>query len=277
MLHKIIITSKVIALLNENHIMMLSSANASDTSLKLKGELVFDTSLEVHPYTAFQYDGKVLFNVGAFSYVRSCLGGADGRNNVQNVTIGRYCSIADNVRVFQADHDVGNFTTSTYIYRTPSYRREGRMVKERARETKQELRLVRNRDISSPAVTIGNDVWIGSHVALKPGIDIGDGSCIATGAVVTKDVPPYAIVGGVPARVLKYRFNEKTVEKLLSLKWWQYDFLQFRVDAGAPIATFVETVEAQVARGELTPWITPPVVAKDLLSISDECSLTSFT
>ena len=66
----------------------------------------------------------------------------------------------------------------------------------------------------------GNDVWIGSRATILGGVTIGHGAIIAAGAVVTKDVPPYAIVGGVPAKVIKYRFNEQQIEKLLSNPWW---------------------------------------------------------
>lgn len=69
-------------------------------------------------------------------------------------------------------------------------------------------------------VIIGNDVWIGSHALILGGVKIGDGAVIGAGAVVTKDVPPYAVVGGVPARIIKYRFSQEIIDKLLEIKWW---------------------------------------------------------
>jgi acetyltransferase-like isoleucine patch superfamily enzyme len=69
-------------------------------------------------------------------------------------------------------------------------------------------------------VKIGNDVWIGARVMVMDGVTIGDGAVIAAGSVVTHDVPPFAIVGGVPARVIKYRFDEQTIADLLRLRWW---------------------------------------------------------
>ena len=70
---------------------------------------------------------------------------------------------------------------------------------------------------------IGNDVWIGYEVVIMPGVKIGDGAVIGTRAVVTKDVPPYTIVGGVPAKPIRRRFDDATVEKLEALRWWDWD------------------------------------------------------
>ncbi len=67
---------------------------------------------------------------------------------------------------------------------------------------------------------LGNDVWVGSHALINGGVHIGNGACIAAGAVVVKDVPPYAIVGGVPAKVIRYRFPEDVIAKLEELNWW---------------------------------------------------------
>lgn len=71
-------------------------------------------------------------------------------------------------------------------------------------------------------INIGNDVWIGMDVHIMEGVTVGDGAILGTGSVVTKDVPPYAIVGGNPAKVLKYRFNKKQIKKLLKIQWWNW-------------------------------------------------------
>ena len=75
-------------------------------------------------------------------------------------------------------------------------------------------------DLEIKHISIGNDVWIGMNSCILQGITIGDGVVIGAGSVVTKDVPPYAIVAGNPARILKYRFDSAMIEKLVSLKWW---------------------------------------------------------
>lgn len=77
-------------------------------------------------------------------------------------------------------------------------------------------------------VTIGNDCWIGQHVFLTGGITIGDGAVVLAGAVVTKDVPPYAIVGGVPAKVIRYRYDEETIQWLLKIQWWNNSIEWFK-------------------------------------------------
>lgn len=71
---------------------------------------------------------------------------------------------------------------------------------------------------------IGHDVWIGNDVVLKGGIIIGEGAIIAANSVVTKDVPPYSVVAGVPAKVIKYRFEQDVINELLKLKWWDYRY-----------------------------------------------------
>lgn len=72
-------------------------------------------------------------------------------------------------------------------------------------------------------IIIGNDVWIGTNAIILSGVTIGHGAIIAAGAVVTKDVPSYAIVGGNPAKIIKFRFNEAKIKELIEIKWWDWD------------------------------------------------------
>jgi tetrahydrodipicolinate N-succinyltransferase len=74
--------------------------------------------------------------------------------------------------------------------------------------------------------TIGNDVWMGHNANVLSGINVGDGAVIAAGAVVTKDVPPYAVVAGVPATIKRFRFAEKIIDRLLRCKWWDLELHQ---------------------------------------------------
>lgn len=76
---------------------------------------------------------------------------------------------------------------------------------------------------NNQSIIVGNDVWIGANVVLLPGVYIGNGAIIAAGAVVTHDIEPYSIVGGVPAKKIRYRFEHDVIEKLQEIQWWNWD------------------------------------------------------
>ncbi|MEO1486680.1 MAG: CatB-related O-acetyltransferase, partial [Bacteroidota bacterium] len=91
-------------------------------------------------------------------------------------------------------------------------------------------------------IEIGNDVWIGAQVTILDGVKIGDGAIIASGALVNRDVPPYSIWGGVPAKEIKKRFDEHVIERLLAIKWWdkEYSWLKDNANTFTDINTFLE-------------------------------------
>ncbi|WP_284641760.1 xenobiotic acyltransferase family protein [Paenibacillus silviterrae] len=117
--------------------------------------------------------------------------------------IGKYCSIGPNCMIGMPEHPLHYVSTSPATY-GPGNRLQ--------------LQSLWN-DVSRPP-KIGNDVWIGINATILQGVTVGDGAIIAAGSVVTKDVPPYAIVGGIPAKVLKYRFGEEQIDFLLRWRWW---------------------------------------------------------
>ena len=122
-------------------------------------------------------------------------------------TMGAFCSIGSNVNISAGNHPVDSVTTHPIFF-----------MKEFGL-TNLSIPVAELAPKNEPVV-IGHDVWIGRDVTILTGVTIGTGAVIAAGAVVTKDVPPYAIVGGVPAKVIRYRFDKKTIDKLLASQWW---------------------------------------------------------
>lgn len=139
--------------------------------------------------------------MGRYSYM--------GKNNsVANTTIGSFCSIASYCAIGGGAHPLDMVSTSPVFYE------KNNVFGENFGEVKIEI---------NKPVIIGNDVWIGEGVFIKDGITIGDGAIVGAHSVVTKDVPAYAVVAGAPARMLKYRFSDEKIQKLLKIKWWNWD------------------------------------------------------
>ena len=130
--------------------------------------------------------------IGKYTYIgRYC--------SITKTKIGNYCSIADNVFIGQGEHDFSKPSTNV-IFVENDYE-----------------------DMTKKPCIIENDVWIGSNANVLRGVTIGNGAVIGAGAIVTKDVPPFAIVVGAPARVLKFRFEDDKIKEIEKTKWWDYD------------------------------------------------------
>ena len=124
-------------------------------------------------------------------------------------------------------------------------------------------------------VRIGHDVWIGSGAQVLAGVTIGNGAIVAAGAMVTKDVPPFAIVGGVPARVLRYRFEPETITSIEESHWWDYSLSSFgSIDWDNP-ASALEGIHAAIASGRATPF-DPEIVDDRILFPYDRRVLFFF-
>ncbi len=125
----------------------------------------------------------------------------EGQNG--ELHVGKFCQIADGVKILLGgEHSWRNVSTYPFDNLFIRFNKLGPTVKTKG------------------DVVIGNDVWIGTNVLILSGVTIGDGAIIAAGSVVTKNVQAYAIVAGVPAEIMKYRFPPETIHKLLKLRWW---------------------------------------------------------
>lgn len=136
-----------------------------------------------------------------------------------NCQIGRYCSFAEEIVIGATKHPVDWLSTAPFQYRQDPWGWFSCGVSKKF--TDRSDRKILTFD-NSPKTVIGHDVWIGRKAIIMPGVKVGNGAIVGAGAVVTKDVPDYAIVAGVPAKIIKYRFPDLIIQELLSVKWWQY-------------------------------------------------------
>lgn len=166
----------------------------------------------IEPYVKIGDYSYLDGNIDSFSYI--------GQNSIIYGTVGRFCSIGDNVKIVTAVHPTDLVSTSPCFYSSAKQC----LI---SFTTNNEIREYATADDVKGCI-IGNDVWVGSNVLIRGGVKVFTGAIIAMGSVVTKDVPPYAIVGGVPAKIIRYRFNEETRNKILASCWWKRDIKWFR-------------------------------------------------
>lgn len=176
--------------------------------------IAYKTKLKQTPYEDRKVivDGKEI-NIGKFSY---------GFENTKiyrwdeycDINIGRYCSIAYGLRLFCGGNHNKNFIT-TFPF--------GKMFTEIFKNHLSDTVLLSNGNIE-----IGNDVWIGRDVTIMSGITIGNGAVIAANSHVVKNVEPYSVYGGNPAKLITYRFPHEIIEILQRIKWWEFDVEEIR-------------------------------------------------
>ena len=172
-----------------------------------KGNMIYTTkvgdgvSLGGGVYLSYDVDVRDNVTIGTQTYCNR------GTTLFKGCQIGNYCSIGYNVAIGPPEHPVSFFSTSPSVYRYEGIK---------------DLCKWPNDDIVG-SVIIGNDVWVGSNVVILQGCKIGDGAIVAAGAVVTHDVEPFTIVGGVPAKKIKDRFGPVLKDRLLDSQWWNQD------------------------------------------------------
>lgn len=209
--------------------------------------LRFGNDVSIEPYTTFGR-GQTFFSMGAFSYSWSPL--------PVNTLVGRYTSIGSRVRQMGHNHPLERFTTSSI-----SFDNHISAYRDYLKTEQQSFTTKANPEANVQPIVIGNDVMIGNDVVFgNQGILVSDGAVIAAGSLVTADVPPYAVVAGWPAQIVKYRFDFPTIDRLLDLRWWQYDFGRFdQVAADEEIGSFIAKIEKLVAADRLPPFTPQPL------------------
>jgi len=153
--------------------------------------------------TVYSYVGLNEVELGDFTYIAA-------ETSISKTKIGKFCSIGPDCKIGLGKHPSSKFVSTHPVFFS---------TLKQAQVTFSDESYYREYEL----ITIGNDVWIGARVMVLDGVNIADGVIVAAGSVVTKDVPPYAVVGGVPAKVIKYRFRKPEIEKLLQMKWWDME------------------------------------------------------
>ena len=155
------------------------------------------------------YENVSLRNVelGDFTYISR-------HSEIMNTIFGKFCSVGGHCKIGLGIHPTDMVSTHPSFF---------------SKEQQAQISFTeKNEIVEYKKIVIGNDVWIGTAAIIVDGVSIGDGAIIAAGAVVTKDVPAYAVVGGVPAKVIRYRFTENKIAKLKASKWWDKDISWLR-------------------------------------------------
>ncbi len=196
----------------------------TDVGVSVKASSSINNKTKVFVESPARLEGDLAMNgiIGAYSYTRK--GGRLGGISA----VGRYCSIGPGVRIADGEHPIEWMSTH------PFQRGEAFWFEQHSAPS------------SSPdfpvtdKATIGHDVWIGANAIILKGVKISTGAVIAAGSVVTKNVPPYAVVAGVPATIKKYRFSPSTIEWLLTFGWWKYTASSLR---GIPFTDIQKSVD----------------------------------
>lgn len=196
--------------------------------------------VQIEPYTGF-YNGNVICELGSFSYSGSEVG--------LDWKVGRYCSLSWGITSPGPRHPMDFVSTSNCTYdRLNSTVRAFVQDQDSAFDCFFEV-------TQKAGPVLNNDVWVGAGAVLMPGVTLGTGSVVAAHSVVVKDVLPYEIVGGNPAKHIRFRFPEEIRNALLETEWWKYRFTDFKGMSFDKPERFIRNFE--IFKNDLNPWVPP--------------------
>jgi acetyltransferase-like isoleucine patch superfamily enzyme len=210
----------------------VDDASLIETPVNLSHAYVWDTPVEISAFTYLGYEAQVSF-----------------------ARIGRYCSIAKLVQIGLDNHPTDWLTSSALAFMRYDPFEDPFRYDDHAWE--RTLPITDKGEAETRTTIIGNDVWIGCGVVVRDGVTIGDGAVIGANAMVTRDVPPYAVVAGAPARVIRMRFPDALIERMQAVRWWRYNILDLAIDPRDPERA-LDAIEAAVAAG-LQPYAPIPL------------------
>ncbi len=216
--------------LNEENLSKLEAINfeispRGNRKLKLGQQIIFRESVKVGVSFGI-YSGNCIPSIGSYSFSHSSF------SELIPFSIGNYVSIGEGVSSFGFEHPLDNLGTSPIFY-------------QKDRNLFKQVNIITsNKIIQDKEIVIGNDVWIGRNVMIKRGVTVGNGAVLGAGAIVTKNIPEFAVVGGNPARIIKYRFNQEIIDRLNLINWWDLPSEELtKINFNWPITKIIDTLE----------------------------------
>lgn len=211
--------------------------------LRVGTRLSLKTPITIEPYAGI-YSSPYVGGKGAGRWSGICTIGTQSYSHSplpSEMKVGRHCSIGEGLKILDSQHPIDRLSSAHFTWRTQSPLVEAAFYDAgKKSSSKPAYNLVGG---GKPYPELKNDVWIGQNATLSMGITIGNGAIVAANSMVTKSVPDYAIVGGNPAKLIRYRFEDATIERLLTSSWWDYSITDLNEFDTTSVETFLEQWE----------------------------------
>ena len=234
---KLVVNNALLDLFAQKRVML----SWNDTPRFAPGDrLDFDPDCRLEAYSQVLEGVCLPRACGAFSYANCQL--------QPHVEIGRYSSMALSIMWGGSTHPLDWASTSPFSYNPAALPAVRAYRRDRGADYAPEAY-----DLQRKAIRVGHDVWIGASVMIADGVTIGDGAVIGAKSLVLEDVLPYAVVGGVPARVIRKRFDDATVERMLQVRWWRFGPEELQRSGVPNPVEFLDHLEQRIASGAAVP------------------------